>query len=74
MTKISYTTLNLPTPLVEELKLWRVAFNAAYGKNVSYGFMIRSMLDCLEDTEPAVTEEMDRMLEKHPELAAILGK
>lgn len=68
-----YTTINLPIPLVEELKLWRCAFTAAYGKNVSYAFMIRSMLDCLEDTEPAVAAEMDRILESHPEFADKLG-
>ena len=74
MTKTSYTPLNLPTDLVEELKIWRVAFSAAYGSNVTYAQMIRGMLDSLEETEPAVVEEMDRMLEKHPELANKLSK
>ena len=56
MAKNGYTTLNLPTPLVEELKVWRTAFSAAYGKSVSYGDMIRGMLDSLEDSDPAVVE------------------
>lgn len=68
MPKIKYTPLNLPKTLVEELKVWRLAFSAAYGKTVSYGEMIRGMLDCLDDTEPAVVNELGRILEKHPEL------
>ena len=68
MAKNGYTTLNLPTPLVEELKVWRTAFNASYGRSVSYGDMIRGMLDSLEDTEPGVYAEMEELLVKHPEL------
>lgn len=68
MAKNGYTTLNLPTPLVEELKVWRTAFNASYGKSVSYGDMIRGMLDSLVDTEPGVVKELEMLLEKHPEL------
>lgn len=68
MSKIEYTPLNLPKSLVEELKVWRLAFCSAYGKTVSYGEMIRSMLDCMEDYEPAVVSELSRILEKHPEL------
>lgn len=68
MGKNGYTTLNLPTTLVEELKVWRLAFNAAYGRSVTYGKMIRGMLDSLEDTEPGVVEELNQLVEKHPEL------
>lgn len=68
MSKIEYSPLNLPKALVEELKVWRMAFGAAYGKTVSYGEMIRGMLDGLEDTDPGVVEELDRLLVKHPEL------
>lgn len=64
----NYTTLNLPTALVEELKIWRLAFNASYGKNVSYAQMIRGMLDSLEDTDPGVVEELDLIMKRHPEL------
>ena len=68
MTKIEYTPLNLPKALVEELKVWRMAFCTCSGKTVSYGEMIRGMLDSLEDTEPDVVEELDRIVKKHPEL------
>lgn len=68
MAKNGYTTLNLPTSLVEELKVWRMAFNTSYGKSISYAEMIRGMLDSLEDTEPGVVEEMDGIMKKHPEL------
>ena len=68
MAKNGYTTLNLPTALVEELKIWRMAFNNAYGKSISYGDMLRSMLDSLEDSDPSVVKELEILLEKHPEL------
>lgn len=69
MAKNGYTTLNLPTALVDELKVWKMAFSASYGRPMSYGEMLRGMLDSLEDTEPGVVAEMDAILEKHPELA-----
>lgn len=69
MAKNGYTTLNLPTALVDELKVWKMAFGASYGKVVSYAEMIRGMLDSLEDTEPGVVAEMEEILKKHPELA-----
>lgn len=46
----------------------RMAFSAAYGKTVSYGEMIRGMLDSLEDTDPGVVEELESMIKKHPNL------
>ena len=63
-----YTALNLPIALVEELKVWRLAFCSSYGKNVSYAEMIRGMLDSLVDTEPGVQEELESILKRHPEL------
>ena len=59
-------TITLPTELVEELKVWKMAFTASYGKEVSYGEMIRGMLDSLEVTEPGVKKELERIVEKHP--------
>ncbi len=60
--------MNLPTSLVEELKIWRLAFTASYGRNVSYAQMIRGMLDSLQDTGPAVVEELENIINRHPEL------
>ncbi len=68
MAKNGYKTLNLPASLVDELKVWQMAFVASYGRQVSYGEMIRGMLDCLEDTEPGVVEELDLIMKRHPEL------
>ena len=68
MAKNGYTTLNLPSTLVEELKVWRLAFSNAYGKPISYGQMIRGMLDSLDDSDPSVVEELECLLEKHSEL------
>ena len=68
MAKNGYTTLNLPSALVEELKVWRMAFGNAYGKSVTYADMLRGMLDSLEDSDPSVVEELRIIITKHPEL------
>ena len=68
MAKITYTPLNLPEQLVEELKLWKQAYSIAYMRPVSYAEMIRRMLDNLHTTDPGVVEEMDGMIRRHPEL------
>ena len=68
MAKTEYTTLNLPKTLVEEMKVWRMAYCAAYGKQVSYGEMLRGMLDSLVDSNPDVVEEHIRLVNKHPNL------
>ena len=68
MEKNNYTTVSLPTSLVEELKIWQLAFNASYGRAVSFEEMIRGMLDSLEDSEPGVVDELDTIMKKHPEL------
>lgn len=68
MEKINYTTVSLPTSLVEEMKIWQLAFNASYGRPVSFEEMIRGMLDSLEDSEPGVVDELDKIMKKHPEL------
>lgn len=73
MAKIEYATLNLPKALVEEMKIWRMAFCAAYGKTVSYGQMIRGMLDSIEMSNPAVHEELCALVKKHPELVEKLS-
>lgn len=68
MAKNGYKTLNLPASLVDELGVWKMAFTAAYGRQVSYGEMIRGMLDSLEDSDPGVIEELDAIVKRHPEL------
>ena len=68
MAKNGYTTLNLPTTLVDELKVWKMAFSASYGRAISYSGMIRGMLDSLEETEPGVVAELDHIMQRHPEL------
>ena len=74
MAKIEYTPLNLPKDLVEELKIWKMAFTAAYGRTVSYGEMLRGMLDSLEDSDPGVVDELDAIITRHPELASKMAE
>lgn len=64
MARIEYTPLNLPKKLVEELNIWKMVFCACYGRTVSYGEMIRGMLDSLEDSDPGVIEELDLIIKK----------
>ncbi len=68
MARKRYTALNLPLSLVDELKVWRMAFTASYGHPISYAEMIRGMLDSLDDSDPGVVDELDRIIKKHPEL------
>ena len=49
-----------------------MAFNASYGKEVSYGEMIRGMLDSLEVTEPGVVKELERIVERRLERETII--
>ena len=69
-----YKPLNLPSSLVEELKVWKTAFSAAYGRPVSYAEMIRSLLDYIPENEPDVEEQLDQITQKHPELLEKLGR
>lgn len=74
MKKIEYEPLNLPKTLVEELKIWKMAFDATYGRSMSYGEIIRGMLDSLEATDPAVVDELDMIVSLHPEFEEKLGR
>lgn len=70
----NYTALNLPKDLVEELKVWRQAFILSYGRTVSYGEMIHTMLSLLDANEPDIVQAMDMLITAHPELAEKIGK
>lgn len=72
--KVQYKSFNLPTDLVEEIKIWRQAFMIARGQTVSYGEMIREMLDNLKVVSPDVVKAMKMQLEQHPDLAKKVGK
>lgn len=74
MAKKTYTSFNLPSELVDELKIWRQAFILSYGRTVSYGEIIRTMLDNLDVDEPDVTAALDMLITAHPELSAKVGK
>ena len=65
---IKYGALNIPESLVEELKVWKMAFSMSYGRTVSYAEMIRSMLDSIPQSDPEVSEALEKILEMKPEL------
>jgi 2-hydroxy-3-keto-5-methylthiopentenyl-1-phosphate phosphatase len=66
---IKYGALNIPESLVEELKVWKMAFSMSYGRTVSYAEMIRSMLDSIPQSDPEVSEALEKILEMNPELS-----
>ena len=59
-----YAPINLPVELVEELKLWKIAFERAYLKPKTYADMIRGMLASLETSDPAVWEEYEKIQQR----------
>lgn len=69
-----YSSVNLPADLVEELKVWRQAFGVCQGRPVTYAEMFRMMLDDMDSAEPDVVAVLDEMAQRHPELAAKIGR
>lgn len=64
-----FASIRVSEELAEELRIWKMAFERSYNRgSLTYEFMLRSMLDSLEDTEPAVVEELGRMAEEDPTL------
>lgn len=73
MTK-KFATIRLPMELVEELQVWKTAYERAYGRGrISYEFMIRGLLQLIEEGEPAVFDELSKMMEEDPELIKKFG-
>ncbi len=66
--KVKYGALNIPESLIEELKVWKMAFSMSCGRTVSYAEMIRSMLDSVPQSDPEVSEALEKILEMKPEL------
>lgn len=66
--KQKYVPICLPESMVEELKVWKMAFSMSYGKNVTYAEMIRGMLDSLQTTEPGVVSALESMVKLNPSL------
>ena len=66
--KQKYVPICLPESMVEELKVWTMAFSMSYGKNVTYAEMIRGMLDSLQTTEPGVVSALESMVKLNPSL------
>lgn len=58
-----YGNIRLPQELIDELKVWRIAFIRAYNRPMTYEYMLRGMLESLEDSDPAVHEEYCRLME-----------
>lgn len=46
MREKKYKPLNLPVELVEELKVWRLAYCMSRGENITFEKMIQDMIDC----------------------------
>ena len=71
--KIKYMGINLPDSLVEELKVWKMAYSLSSGRNVSYAEMVQDMLGSLKVGNPSVVEAMDHLIQANPELKTKLS-
>lgn len=71
--KIKYMGINLPDRLVEELKVWKMAYSLSSGRNVSYAEMVQDMLGSLKVGNPSVVEAMDHLIQANPELKSKLS-
>ena len=65
---VKYAALNIPESLVEELKVWKMAYSMSYGRTVSYAEMIRSMLESVPQSDPGAYKALGKLLEMNPEL------
>lgn len=68
MARKEYTQVSFSTDLVEELRLWRMAFSNCAAKPVSFAEMIREMLDLLKKEKPDVYEEFERIVSKRADI------
>ena len=66
--KKSFSAINLPTEIVDELKAWRLAFSACYGRSVSYEEIMRKLLSSIVDTCPEAYKAMGNMVQNNEEL------
>ena len=64
--KIKYMGINLPDSLVEELKVWKMAYSLSSGRNVSYAEMVQDMLGSLKVGNPSVVEAMGHAIDTVP--------
>ena len=69
-----YSALRLPKALIDKLRFWKQAAGNAAARPVSYAEFIQGMLDCLDETEPDITAQMDIMIKSHPEIADVVGR
>lgn len=68
--KKDFTQISLPTDLVEDLKVLRMAFSNCAAKPVSFEEMIRGMMDSLKETGPDVFEEYNRIVSKRADVTS----
>lgn len=66
--KKDYAPINLPKEMIEELKAWRLAFSACYGRSVSYEEIMRKLLNSISQTCPEAYRSMESMVENNAEL------
>ena len=72
--KSPWTKLLLSTSLVNELNVWKDAFSAVRGRNVTYSEMFDTLLSHMPETEPEIMAEFERMGARNPEIFNKIGK
>lgn len=54
--KITFKSIRVPEPLMEEMKVLKSAYEECYGKKMTFEDVIRKMMSSIEDGDPAVWE------------------
>jgi len=54
--KLTFKSIRVPEPLMEEMKALKSAYEECYGKKMTFEDVIRTMMASVEDGDPAVWE------------------
>jgi len=66
--KKDYAPINLPREMIEEIKAWRLAFGACYGRTVSYEEIMRKLLGSIKEICPEAFRAMADIVSNNEEL------
>lgn len=72
--KTEYGNLRVPSDVVAEFKDWAAAYRLTYGKDMSYGEVLRQMFAAIELGDPAVHDCYCEAMERRERLNDVMGR
>lgn len=63
-----YTSLRLPVSVVDDLKVWKAAFEMSYAKDMTYADVVQRLTACVKAGDVAVHEMYCTIMQKRDEL------